>query len=348
VVAPRIDRTNPAVPAPLADVIATALEIDPRRRFESALSMGEALKAVDHDNAATPTAPMQAPRGLRAARWALGMVIAPAVLLGLGFMATRAFNVTLHRVGPFARFADDSPLAYLEWAVRALIPAAYDIVLAVIAVQAVAFGLRVTRLWSGWDRLLSRVSGATRNLVGSLHLDEPAAMAQALAAAALLSLALVSWGFSDLISAWQADVNSSPAALFGPLEPANEREHNAYVIVLHLLALGFGVALFRINRRRDRTGGSGGTAAMIVIGAIVAVFVLMFVWPYRIMWQNAFERADAGAERCYVIGEAGGDLLLHCPDTAPPRNRVVERDEPAVRRLGVAESIFTPPEKAPR
>jgi hypothetical protein len=215
-------------------------------------------------------------------------------------------------------------------------------------VQAVAFGLRVTRLWSWWDRLLSRASGVTRDLVRSLHLDEPAAMAQALAAAALLSLVLVSWAFADLISAWQADVNSSPAAVFAPLHPANEREHNAYVIVLHLLALGFGVALFRIGRRRARTRASGGAAAMIVIGAIVAVFVLMFVWPYRIMWQNAFERAETGVERCYVIGEAGDDLLLHCPDTAPPRNRVVKRDEPAVRRLGVAESIFTPPEKAPR
>ena len=64
--------------------------------------------------------------------------------------------------------------------------------------------------------------------------------------------------------------------------------------------------------------------------------------PYRILYQNAFERVDVAGERCYLLGVDRDEGLITCPDAPPPRNRVIKLSDPAVHRLGVIESIFTP------
>jgi len=79
--------------------------------------------------------------------------------------------------------------------------------------------------------------------------------------------------------------------------------------------------------------------AMIVLLATV----LLWVFPYRILWQNQFEKVRFEDSRAYVIGEKAGELLLHRPDAAPPRNRVVPQDSPELVRLQVRESLFTTP-----
>jgi hypothetical protein len=36
-------------------------------------------------------------------------------------------------------------------------------------------------------------------------------------------------------------------------------------------------------------------------------------------------------------------LLAYCPDTNPPRNRVIKLDDPAIHRPGIVESIYSRP-----
>jgi hypothetical protein len=80
------------------------------------------------------------------------------------------------------------------------------------------------------------------------------------------------------------------------------------------------------------------------LGAILAVTVVLSELPYRIIWQSRVERVAFAGDRCYVLGTSGDESLVYCPDKAPPRNRVVKDDDPAIRRTGINESIFSLPD----
>ena len=54
-----------------------------------------------------------------------------------------------------------------------------------------------------------------------------------------------------------------------------------------------------------------------------------------------FRAAEWQGNDCYITGENSGDILLFCPDLAPPRNRVVQKPTDTVRRLDRIESIFS-------
>jgi hypothetical protein len=74
--------------------------------------------------------------------------------------------------------------------------------------------------------------------------------------------------------------------------------------------------------------------------AAIAVMIVMVQLPYRILFRADFERVDLGPLHCYNIGESRDSMLVYCPETAPPRNRVIRSDDPSLKRLGVVERIF--------
>lgn len=81
---------------------------------------------------------------------------------------------------------------------------------------------------------------------------------------------------------------------------------------------------------------------MLPIIGLLTLTALMLETPYRLGWHNSAERVDHHEDRCYLLGEAGDEGLIYCPDRNPPRNRVINFGDPAVRRSGITESIFTP------
>lgn len=56
-------------------------------------------------------------------------------------------------------------------------------------------------------------------------------------------------------------------------------------------------------------------------------------------------RVEFRGQRCYIIGEdkIAARSLLYCPESAPPRNVIVDTQDPAIHPSGAIESIFTPP-----
>jgi hypothetical protein len=80
----------------------------------------------------------------------------------------------------------------------------------------------------------------------------------------------------------------------------------------------------------------------VVASALLTTCVVMLTLPYRIIWHNEFERLELDSARCYNIGQRNGDLLVHCPELAPPRNKVVQANDRRLVRSKVVESIFTP------
>ncbi len=62
--------------------------------------------------------------------------------------------------------------------------------------------------------------------------------------------------------------------------------------------------------------------------------------PFRAFSQNELETATWEGKHCYVLGERENDLLLFCPELAPPRSVPVPKDAAGLRRLGVKENVF--------
>jgi hypothetical protein len=111
------------------------------------------------------------------------------------------------------------------------------------------------------------------------------------------------------------------------------------VIDMFLLVIGIGWYWILRHPRRDAVrGGLGSIAAGL---SIMALLVLAWGIPYRIIWHNTFERVSVGGERCYLIGERPERWLVYCPDGPTPKNRLVMRSDPGVRRENVFESVFT-------
>jgi hypothetical protein len=102
-----------------------------------------------------------------------------------------------------------------------------------------------------------------------------------------------------------------------------------------------GLAIVYIARDRARLNGRRARRSLYGCVAVLAVAIVVNDVPYRIVYDSVRERVAFGDARCYVLAEAGPRLLLFCPDLGPPRNRIVSASDPAVRRTGIEENVFT-------
>jgi hypothetical protein len=271
--------------------------------------------------------------------WTVGAVLgAPAVLWCLGRITSAAYNNTLERT---ELFASEPPQAYIVWGARSLVAPCVYAALAVISIWALRF---LIRLVSMSTPLASRLESAERkfqNISKKLALDDPIVFAQGLAALGIVALCVVAWRFRQLIDAWGADISTAPAEQLWPLSPANYDEKVLYRAVLTLLFLAFTAGLVRVIHLRARLGTRRGIGGVAAVGMIVATFFLLNEVPYRLLWQSKGIVVEYAGARCYIIGQAGTQWLLYCPETPPPRNKVVDRADPRVRSSGALENIFT-------
>src|SRR4029450_12905392 len=133
--------------------------------------------------------------------------------------------------------------------------------------------------------------------------------------------------------------NSSPIAQLMPMTdsaPARWRYHNA----LTLSTLVFAFGLYKVVKLRARQNTHDGRIAVGMLAAVIVVMILMNEAPSRQFHQRARERVAFAGAHCYVNGERGAELLVLCPGREPPRNRVVSRGDPQLRRLGIKENVF--------
>jgi hypothetical protein len=71
---------------------------------------------------------------------------------------------------------------------------------------------------------------------------------------------------------------------------------------------------------------------------LMTVLVVIWAASYRIIWHNEMPRAQFAGERCYITGETDTQVLLHCPDVPPPRNRVISSTD---ERLLRSQKVLT-------
>jgi serine/threonine protein kinase len=341
--APRADAVDSRVPAALADVIATALDVDVQKRFQLAADMLAALEHVQHtlDTARTITASGAVTRerlSSRALR-VVTLLVGAVVTLGLlGFISTAAFNVTLQRHPPFA---SESILEYVNWGFKSnLAPLVFAVAASMLA-AALSFVARMLATVKRLNWAAVRARQTRRRIASALHLYEPTSLAQGLALIGTLGAAGVIWRYQHLIAAFMQRISlASPEQLL-PLAPENAGERAPYGILVNILMLTCGAGFFRVMQLRARQRPREGSTPVVIAALVLTAVVLMQQIPYRIVWQNKFERIELAATRCYVIGQHQTDWLVYCPDASVPRNRVIRRDDPGILRTGIVESIFT-------
>jgi len=187
--------------------------------------------------------------------------------------------------------------------------------------------------------LMKRLRSAGRTLAARVGLDRPAGLAQALTALAVVALGAMVAYHADLMRAWGSFINTAPARNMLPLRPDN-LERLWYRGELDLLILAFGFGLFRAIRLQRRQRTNDGTAPIALLAAVIAIMFLLNEFPYRILVNRDTERVEYGGVRCQIIGESADEFLIFCPQTDPPRNRTIRRDDAKLRRLGIIEPAY--------
>jgi len=342
----RPGQAETSLPAQLNDIIGKMLAVKPEDRYQTAGELENALVALTASTVAGFAPARPARSAVQVA--ARGVAVAASVAIGitvLGFIETSAFNMTLGREAPFNY---EPWWKWLQFGAQSLVlPLAYVLGL-FIAAWGVRFVVRVLSLSRNIDQLLSHSVTRTTKISQRLGLDDPAVFGQAIAGVGLVLLAAVLWYFWPLVLAFgSVSISTKPAVQFLPLQSTGRARLDAqvYRFALVVLALAFAVASVRLQRLRNSQAVKRGRAALAMVVAMMCVAVIFCEWPYRHLLKNTMPRLDVAGERCFALGESGDQLLIHCPDHSPPRNRIVASS--SVRRVGLIESIFDPPKTSP-
>ena len=332
--APRADIVDAGVPHPLADIVARTLAIDPAQRYQTADEVIAALAEVDETLQRPGRGPLE-----QAVRWTLGIVAsgcgAVAFVLLLGFVNTLVFDVAVgsrgfssHPLSNIWTFGQRSIVAPL-----ALVVMACGAIWAVLALGRLAQLVPIVSDFVIRTRQLPRVS-TLRSFA-----TNPTLVARVASLAAIVGVVLVFWRFQTVVTAWQTPISEAPADALATL--ANHEAQSNFRFYMSLVVVATGVALVYIVRLRAREGRGRERGSLYACIAVLAVAVIVNDAPYRLVYDTARERVVLDGQRCYAIAEAPARVLLFCPDMDPPRNRIAGASDPALRRTGIEESIFT-------
>jgi hypothetical protein len=271
--------------------------------------------------------------------WWTAAAIAAVLAVGfLGLATTAAFDMTLGREA----FTDSSVAVWLLYGVRTLVPMMVYAGLTLVFARVVQFAWRLLRnIIPPLQRFHDPVSATLAGLTLRLGLQDTATAAQGFFLLQVFSVFVLWWAFADLIAALVMLVNDDPEVSYAPLAPDNQSRF-AFRPILTAVLVGM-VAGWRSLLTKPVRGRAIDWGAKAGGFALIGVVLLMAAVPYRLLSYSAFPRVDFNGQRCYQTGTSGNRVLLLCPDSAPPRNRTVFADDPALEPTGVIESVFSPP-----
>jgi hypothetical protein len=334
---------RPDLPDTFVRVVDTMLAPDAARRYATAGTARAALEAVVvASNPVSVVEPGRRPAPRARVWWLSPGVLAFAMVAMVGLITTASFNQTFGRTGGFA---DDTPFDWIIWGFRSLIAPLTYMAIATVLISFVVAAARVfCRIVPPAGSLAVRIGGAVSRLARQHAFEDPNLLMQLVTAVGALGVAILIWAFWDEVTAFAIFIDTAPAEDLMRLQPANAPRFDAYARLLEQLMVLYGFCVYGVFRiaRRARAVIHPAVKAVAVAVPLVAL-LLMRALPYRTVYQNdVFERVDLVDQRCYRIGMRPGEILLHCADTVPPRNRVISTTDPRLRPRGVIESVFTP------
>ena len=325
---------RPGLPRGFVNVVEKMLKVDPAERYQTANDALAGLKRF--------TAPASIAKS--ALKWILWLAVAAVTVTFFGLMNTVAFNVFLGRGDDFQ--VDRTIWSWFGWGLKSLVaPVVYTAVWALLLI-----------LLIGAVRLVRRLLGATLGLkapslawiverLSERGLDEPAFLLQlttGAGTAVLLALAFYFWDYAAGLLTSPVHVTDADSARLATLQPVNQRHVDLYGRLIDLFLLIYLASCLSIVSRARRINSHISRAAKIAAVTVPVLALLLWQFPYRLMYHSAFERVDLENVRCYRLGQDSNQVLLHCPDTASPRNRIVASTDPRLRDRGVVENMFVP------
>jgi len=326
-----LSELRPDLPVAFMQVVERAIALDPDERYETA---GDLLAALSNIGL-----------GSRSILWKFGLPVLCVlaiflVIAGMGALTSASFDRILSRVG----FGLNQRWEPLVWGIRASVSPAFMLMLMFLALAPVVVIRRVLIAASSMMRSLD--ASLRLRLASAAHrarLDEVPVLASCALCVSSFVMASAWWYFAPLLSAIASGVSTAPPEQLALLSPANVGLHNQYrqvfaiVVILSLLVW---YPVIRLVRRGQSFPLGFGLAGAIVTG--VALLFLQF--PYRLLYFSLIEPFEAVTWRdaqCYEIGAREDDLLLFCPGSQPPRNRVVMKNDSELKRSGIRENIFS-------
>jgi hypothetical protein len=317
------------LPEDFVRCVERALSPSPDDRFRSAGDMLAALgsgQPVVHDRS-TP----------RLVVIAAGILVALAVIAVLGAIATRYYNFTLGR----SDFADEGLSDWLYFGTLSVVAPS------VVYALGTAIGSVVVVLWrlaaASW-RVAGRVDAWLRAIAYRMGLDTVPVAAGFALVAAVMTLTVTWWlslpFLEPVLGIFPADVSTAPASSLAFFDVSNSQIHIDYRQRFawgSFLCAAVWVPVIRLAQRR------GQSINRLVAAGGIAVFVLslaMLEFPYRLFVHGDADQVEWRDQRCYVLGERAGNVLLFCPEAPPPRNVTVSAASTDLRRLGSRGELF--------
>jgi hypothetical protein len=324
---------QPDLPFAFVRVVQRAIAPDAASRYADAGAFLAALRRVFPNERPIKAVARRLLLSLAAAAMTAG------VLIGLGAMSSRAFNLALER----SAFATDRLSDWLTVGVRSSVLLVIFLIFALVPAGLCLIARRlligVSATARRWDE---RARDGLRAAARRLRLDDASALASWILLLSIGAFVSAYIHFSPLLDATVSTISTAPAELLAALSPAAQSYQESYRYTFVLLALATAaawLAAIRLAYRRGQTMNRG------LLGAGIGTLVLILgtsVLPYRLVHKDAEFRAAAWrGSRCYIIGERADEVLLFCPGQPPPRTQVLPKNVEGLERLETSENIFT-------
>ncbi len=319
------------LPVRFRQIVDRAISAKPEERWPSAAAM---LEALEQFVANADEHPMVR-RAVQATAAVLGL---GAFLMALGAVNSKYYNsFVLGR----ENFVDESVYEWVYWGAKSLTA---PLVLFMIAHLGLSLLLVVRRLLLGASASARRLDDAAHELGRRLRLNE---VSMASSWALLTSSAVLAGVWWFCLPMWLMimglhphDISDAPAEKLRFLAPDQFYAHEDYRVWFTWSTILTGAVWLPVFRLARRTG-QRVNRLMLFGGAVVfALSVLLLDVPFRAFSQSKLETATLDGRSCYVLGERQADVLVFCPELAPPRSQPVPKEAAGLRRLGVKEDVF--------
>ncbi|HEV8393148.1 MAG TPA: serine/threonine-protein kinase [Vicinamibacterales bacterium] len=326
---------RPGLPRGFVTVVEKMLKVDPAERCQTA---NEALAGLRRF-----TAPASIVRTML--KWGGWLAMALIAVAFFGLMNTVAFNVLLGRGSAFQ--VDRTVFSWFRWGLASLVaPIVYTAIWALVLTLVIG-AVRLVRKLLGAANVTKNTSVRAwfMERLSDRGFDDPAFLLQlttGAGAAFLLILSLYFWDYAAGLLMSPVHVNDADSTRLATLQTVNQSRVDLYGRLIDLFLLTYIIAGLRIMSRARKLNVPISRVAKLAAVTVPVLALLLWQFPYRLMYHSAFERVDLEEVRCYRLGEDTNLVLLHCPDVTPPRNRIVASTDPRLRNRGVTESIFMP------
>jgi serine/threonine protein kinase len=346
--APTASSIVPDVPAHLDRILDRALVVDPAQRYQSARELSRDLRALlvsiepSTGGNVTPVTSRSGPLPIWLQRTLLGAASAVVGLLGLtllGFITSTSYAAAF---GLSAAFRQESWTTWPTWGLRSLLA---PVVLvggfsaAGIVVVSGLYHLLVTTV-APVRRVTHPIAARVNAMVQRIASAATPSTAAVLFIVQCMCLVFTYWWFGELLRGIDSLIVQSEGDLT-PLNPINKPEHQLFRQVISLQLFAFAAAWATLIKTRVQRHEHGGAISLAGGVAVTVLTLILLVYPYRILVHNNHEQVFYHAQTCYLLGERSDEALLFCPSEAPPRNWIVKLTDPALKRGGPTENMFS-------